>query len=136
VRDRFGELEALGAAVLVISFSPPQRLAGHRARLRLPFPIASDADRLAYRAYGLGRGATFRIWHPRTLLRYARLLVRGMSLQRPAGDEDPSQLGGDFVVDGAGRIRFMHRSTRPDDRPSVAALVSTVRQLRPGAGSA
>ncbi len=136
MRDRWAELAARDARALVISFAPPKRLAGYRAHLALPFPIAADVDRRAYAAYGLGRGSTLDVWHPRTLLRYLRLLAGGMKLARPAEHEDLSQLGGDFIVDDVGLLRYAHRSRRPDDRPPVAALLRALDELRPGAAGA
>ncbi len=126
MRDRFTEIAARGAAVLVVSFSPVAALERYRAQLELPFPVAADVDRSAYRAYRLGAGSFWSVWHPRVLWRYVVLTRRGMKLQRPAGGDDLSQLGGDFVIDGDGIVRFAHPSRRPDDRPAVQALLDAL----------
>lgn len=120
------ELERRGAAVLVVSFGAPAAVDDFRVRTRLPFPIAADPDRRAYRAYGMLRGTAWRIWHPRTLWRYVQLRLAGTRLQRPADGEDLHQLGGDFVIDGSSILRFCHASARPDDRPSVATLLTAL----------
>lgn len=120
------ELERRGAAVLVVSFGAPAALDDFRARMGLPFPIAGDLDRRAYRAYGMMQGSAWQIWHPRTLWRYARLRVGGTRLQRPAEGDDLSQLGGDFVIDADGVLRLCHASARPDDRPSLATLLAAL----------
>jgi hypothetical protein len=126
VRDHFAEL-GRRAEVLVISFSRPDALEGYRQRLELPFPVAADPERRAYQSYGLERGSRWYVWHPRTLLRYLALTFGGMKLQRPRPDDDLSQLGGDFIVDGEGTLRFVHRSRRPDDRPGIDALLQALR---------
>ena len=41
---------------------------------------------------------------------------------------DPYQLGGDFVVDGQGILRFAYRSEDPADRPSADRLLEAVRK--------
>jgi peroxiredoxin len=125
VRDHLRDLEAAGPGlqVLVVTFAPVERLAAWRERLALPFPVAADPERRAYRAFGLLEGSRWAVWHPRVLLRYARLLLGGMRPQRAVEGDDTSQLGGDFVVDGEGRVLFAHRSERPDDRPSVDVLL-------------
>jgi len=127
VRDRFQEI-GRRAAVLVVSFARADALAGYRDRLRLPFPIAADPRREAYRRYGLERASRLETWHPRTLWRYVVLTWRGMKLERPAAGEDLAQLGGDFVIDGEGRLCFAHLSRRPDDRPSVEALQAALHE--------
>lgn len=88
----------------------------------------ADKARAVYRAYGLGRGPWWRVWGPRVLLGYARLLRAGRRLERPT--DDTLQLGGDFVVDRGGKIAYAYRSEDPDDRPSVDALVEAVRTCR------
>jgi hypothetical protein len=38
------------------------------------------------------------------------------------------QLGGDFLLDRAGRLVFAHRSANPADRPTMAALLAAARK--------
>lgn len=125
MRDRLAELG--DAEVALITFTRQRNLRGYRSRFRLPFPVLADESRATYRAYGLGRGPWWRVWGPATLRTYARLLRRGATLQRP--NEDTSQLGGDFVVDGDGRIVYAYRSRGPADRPPVDELVAAVARL-------
>ena len=123
MRDRLGELP--GCEVALVTFTAPRNLRGYRSRLGLPFAVLADEDRRTYRAYGLGRGPWWRVWGPATLRAYARLLRRGGRVARPT--EDTLQLGGDFVVDAAGRLAYVHRSTGPADRPPVDDLVAAAR---------
>ncbi len=112
--------------MLVATFAPVERIPGYREQLGLTYEVASDPERLAYRAYGLERGSTWQVWHPRVWLRYARLLAAGKRLSLPTGRDDIHQLGGDFVIDSEGRLVFEHRSHRPDDRPTVSRLLGAV----------
>lgn len=123
MQARAEELARHDAAVLVISLAPPEALAAYQEHLGLPFPIASDDGLATYRAYGLERGTWWRVWHPRVLLRYLGLLLAGRRLQRPRAGEDVRQLGGDFLIDAQGIIRYAHASARPDDRPPVADVL-------------
>ena len=76
-------------------------------------------------AFGLGKGMVIR---PRTLLAAARLVWRAKRLYRPIGDV--MQVGGDFIVDGAGLVRFAHSSEDPTDRPEVTKLAQLIGRLR------
>ncbi len=126
VADAVERFEAAGARILVVSFEAPERIALFQEELCLPFEVAGDGDRSAYEAYGLMRGSRRQIFHPRTALRYARLLLKGDPLKSPTKGVDLYQLGGDFVVDPRGRLAYTYRSERPDDRPPVEALLGAM----------
>ena len=126
VRDRWDQFQDRNVDALVVSFAPPDALQDYRDHLRLPFPIAADPDRLAYRAYGVGRGPGWRIWSPRVIWQDIRLVARGRKLQKPRKNEDLSQLGGDFVIDAEGRLRYAHVCRSPADRPSVDELLRAI----------
>lgn len=91
-----------------------------------PFPLLLDSDRTAYRAYDLERSAA-KSWSPKMLLHYFRLILKGGKLRPIQGD--PSQLGGDFIVDNEGIVRFSRPSEDPADRPSVEALLRALKSI-------
>ena len=91
-----------------------------------PFPLLLDPDRRVYRAYGLERSVA-KAWHPRMFLYYFRLLLKGRKLRPIQGDTN--QMGGDFIVDHGGIVRFAHPSEDPADRPSIETLLQTLKSL-------
>lgn len=118
------ERERLRVEVVVVSFAAPPALRAYEEGFGLEGSrLLSDPDRRSYAAFGFDRGSVARVWlDPRVWLRYAELLARG---RRPAPpEEDTLQLGGDVLVDPAGRVRWIHRSTGPADRPSIAAVLA------------
>lgn len=121
-------IEALGAAVLAVVHDEPERVHGSLlAGLDVPFPVLVDRERAAYRAWGLGRASFARIWlDPRVWARYAR---GALETGRPGRlGVDTLQLGGDFVVDPAGRVVYS-RPQVTDDRPPVGVLLETLEQV-------
>jgi peroxiredoxin len=112
--------------VALVTFTRPRNLRGFRRRLRLAYPVLADETRAAYRAYGLGRAPWRSVWGVHTLRTYGRLMRQGRRPRLPT--QDTRQLGGDFVVDHAGRIVYAYRSRRPDDRPAVDDLIAAVRE--------
>lgn len=131
MRDRRAELDG---EVVAISFAPIEALRPWRDDLGLPFPALVDADRAAYRAYGLERASVARVWlSPKVWRAYARLLLRGEHF-RPIR-QDSLQLGGDVVVAPDGTIAWAYRSAGPEDRPGVARLAAEMqRAARAGVG--
>ena len=125
MRDHYAAFRELNAEVIALAAVDRKPLARFARELKLPFPVLSDGTAEVYRAFGLGKGMVIR---SRTLLAAARLVWRAKRLYRPVGDI--MQVGGDFIVDGAGLIRFAHSSEDPTDRPEAAELLRLIGNLR------
>ncbi len=130
VRDRLADFGS-DTTVALVTFSSGALLADYVAHHALPFPVLTDPDRSTYHAFGLERGTRRRVWGRRTGLRYLEIIRRDGfgGLRRP--EEDPLQLGGDFVIGPDGTITYAFRAEGPDDRPGVDALVTAVLDLDP-----
>ncbi|HSH79559.1 MAG TPA: peroxiredoxin-like family protein [Herpetosiphonaceae bacterium] len=127
LREHEQELDRLGAVVLGVSFEEPSVIARFAERESLPYPILSDPERTAYRAFGLERGGTAQVWSPNALRTYARGLLRGKLPRLPRADI--AQLGGDFVLDAQGSVVYEHRSEESADRPAIDRLLDAVRAV-------
>lgn len=113
--------------MLAIAFAGRERLERYGEEMGLPFPLLHDPDREAYRAYGMDRGGLWDVWGPSTWWAYLELFLRG---RRWRGIQaDPGQLGGDVIVDPEGRIAYLHRSRRPEDRPDAEEVVRRLEEL-------
>jgi peroxiredoxin len=122
--------EQLGLRVVLVAFAPAESLAAYQHRKGLDdLLVLSDPDRRAYHAFGFDRGTVLRVWlDPRVWRRYAQLIRRG---RRPEhAQEDTLQLGGDVLIDAAGRIAWVYRSRGPEDRPSTAQIQQALTRLR------
>lgn len=121
------------ADVLVIGFEEVDRLRELKHRIESPFRFASDPDRHAYAAFGLGRARWLRTYlNPGVISGYARMIVSG-DLPRLRRHQDRRQLGGDFVLDASVSIVFARPEKGPEDRAPVAAIVQAVeREKRRG----
>jgi hypothetical protein len=127
LREHQEELAQLGAVVLGVSFEEPSVIARFAARESLPYPILSDPVRRAYRVFGLERAETAQVWSHNALRTYARGLLRGRLPRLPRADI--TQLGGDFVLDGHGRMVYEYRSEESADRPAIESLLDAVRAV-------
>ena len=120
---KFRELNAEVITVAAVGLGPLEKFA---RELELPFPVLSDSTAKIYRAFGLGKGLAI---HPRTPFEFARLAWNEKRLYRPVGNA--MQIGGDFIVDDAGRLRYAHSSEDPTDRPEVVELLRLIAELTP-----
>lgn len=122
-------VDSLGATVLFVAYDPPGLLRETMlAGLDVLYPVLIDADRSAYRRWGLERAPLAAIWgDPRVWGRYALMILGGERLHRPGSDT--LQLGGDFVVDSTGVIAYS-RPQKRDDRPPVGVLLRELANAR------
>lgn len=123
------EFARLDTDVLIVSFGLEWQARVWLRETGVSFPLLLDQDRRVYQAYGLARSA-LRAWAPRVIWYYARQFAAGRRLHRIEGD--PHQLGGDFIVDRAGTVRFAHPERDPVDRPQAADLLDVLRGLPRG----
>lgn len=121
------EFKKIGAQVVIVSFAPWNTLQGYQKIHQWRYPIFSDSKRQLYRLLGVQKGTFSKIFHPKTLMNYARYLIEGKKIEKPK--EDIYQLGGDFIFDRHGVCRFGYPSQRPDDRPSVSLLIQKLSKL-------
>ncbi len=124
--EHYEKLRGLGAEVVAISFTKPQRVAAYLAGHPLPCVVAADPEFAAYRAFGLGRTSWATFLRPLVMFRYVRQMVRGWMPEKPGEGEDLLQLGGDFVLDAEQRVQFIYRSREPTDRPSADTIVKAI----------
>jgi alkyl hydroperoxide reductase subunit AhpC len=120
LRDHHEELQSMGVVVALVSFGSQAQAQRWLEETSAPFPMLLDPDRAVYRAYGLQRSAT-KTMHPKMFILYFQLLIKGRKLRPVQGD--PYQLGGDFLIDCEGIIRFARPSDNPADRPTIEELL-------------
>lgn len=127
--------EELGLRIVVVAFADAKPLRRYQQGLGLEdVLVLSDPDHQSYAVFGFPRGSVRRVWlDPRVWWRYGTLLARG---RRPArAQQDSLQLGGDVLVDDSGRVRWIHRSRGPEDRPRLAVLAAQARAAARPAGA-
>ena len=107
--------------LVLVGFSPPDRLGAIARHLGWGGRVLADRDRVLYRRLGIGRAPLWRVYSPGTVAVYVRALLGGRRL-RPA-EEDTRQLGADAVVVD-GRVVRLWRPASPDDRPVAAEVLA------------
>ena len=128
MRKIYGDIQALGGEVLVVTFAPLKFLTAFVAEMPLPFPVVADPERKAYQAFTLGSTNLRGFLRPGVIWHYLKLIFRGWMPKGPAKDADVWQLGGDFVIDAERRLRYAHPSKDSADRPSNDELLQALRE--------
>jgi peroxiredoxin len=119
----YPELQRRGVLPVTISVDRPEESARIRATYTIPFPVLSDPDLSAHRA--------FRVLHHTDDAEVARLKGFGMDLERSSGQTHhviaiPSM----FLMDGHGVVRGAHADPDYKVRPSVAQFLAAIDGLR------
>jgi len=123
-QDEFAELNT---RVFIISFGTLPAVQQWMNETCTTFTVLLDRERTVYNAYGLER-SKLRSKSPRTLWLYFTRWLQGQKFHDSHGD-DTSQLGGDFIVDRNGNLRFIYPSHDPADRPPVDDLLKVLKNL-------
>jgi hypothetical protein len=116
----------LRAGLILVGFSPPDRLAALARHLGWPGPVLTDQQRMLYRRLGAGRAPLRRVYSPATLATYAAGLLHRQRLARPV--EDTRQLGADAIM-ADGVVRLLWRPGTPSDRPPAAQIAAAAKAL-------
>jgi len=120
--QRQQDLDRLKVRVLIISFSAPAFARTWLEETNAPFSLLLDENREVYQKYGLER-SFLRSWSPKTIWYY---LLNWKARPKSKLPDDLSQLGGDYIVDAQGILRFVYPSYEPVDRPSMNQLFSVL----------
>lgn len=128
--NRLTEFPA-STTVVLVTFTETELLQQYSANRSVGYPLLRDPDRAAYRAFGLDRASIARVWGLRSARRYLEIFrtegFRRPQLEKPANraaPEDTRQLGGNFVIDPAGRLHWGFWAAGPDERPTVDELIA------------
>jgi hypothetical protein len=129
VQRRLAEFEGRRAQVIAVGQGTGVEAAAAAKRHRITYPVLGDPGHQSYRTLGLGRtgwwGLTFAPFLEDLRGSWANLKNADLQAAR-SPRSDVRRLGGALVVDGAGRIRFLHRSQSTTDVPKTEALLAAL----------
>lgn len=116
-----------------MSFAPPNLTLKEKAvtwmnDTHCQFPMLLDADRSLYRALGLRRSVS-KVWAVSSLVYYAEQKLAGRKLISMYEEDDPHQLGGDFIIDPVGKLVLVYQSKTSTDRPSSNHLLNFLKSI-------
>lgn len=128
LRRDFAEFQAAGVDVVCIAQGSPKVGKAYFILYDLPFPLLLCGDDLdAYRRWGLLRGTGWDLFKPLVLLRAITAFLQGHIQTKIEGDA--GQLGGGFVVDCGGVVRYVYRSRDMADTVVDAKLLDAARRV-------
>lgn len=125
--EDFPELERRGVTPVAISVDRMEESTRTRANYTIPFPVLSDPDLTAHRAY--------RVTHDVDAAEVERLRGMGMDLERSSGrSHHVVAIPSVFVIDGTGVVRWAHADRDYRTRPSNEQLLAVIDGLELASG--
>ena len=127
MREAAPKFRERGARIAVVGQGPAEGMAEfcESHHVSDAFVCLADPERAAYDAFGLTRrGDLGDVMGPKILAAGIKALRFGVSL--PGKGQDMRQLGGAFVIDREGGIRFAQRAATAADRATVDSLLSAL----------
>jgi hypothetical protein len=125
--DRFADE---GVSVVVVGMGTPEEATDVVRSLDLPFPVLLDPARRGYDAYGLIEGGANAFLTPKSAGAIARAMLGGSRGCRPIGNT--RQLGGTFLIDRAGTVRWAAPSRYAGDHASPDEILDAARAIPRG----
>ena len=130
-------LKKAGIDVVLISSGSPEQAESFRHDFEVPFPIVCDPECVLFKEYRL-RDMDWRDYYsPSMLLKVVNVMFEGYGYK--SGEGSSSQLGGVFLVDTGGKVRFAHIAANAADHPSpreiIQAAATLNRQVRRTTGT-
>lgn len=116
------EFDNVNTKLVAVSFTGGYWARAWQQETQLPIPLVIDEERTLYQAFGLQQS----FWGAFGL-RSTWYYLKNLKFPRIWGN--PLQLGGDFIIDAAGVLRWRYRSTDNTDRPSVETLLQALERI-------
>jgi peroxiredoxin len=120
------EINQLNTNIVAVSFGTPYWANAWLEETQAPFQVWLDPKKESYKLYGM-TSSTLRAWGPQNLWFYTQAYMRGEKSKGNRGSTD--QMGGNFIIDKSGIVRFAYPSKSPTDRPKISDLVETLKKL-------
>jgi|CXWL01.1.fsa_nt_gi peroxiredoxin len=118
----FPDYQKRGVRPVVISVDQAKESARTQATYSIPFPVLSDPDLAAHRA--------FRVLHQADTAEFARLKSYGIDLENASGRmHHVIAVPSIFIIDKAGVVRWAHAESDYTKRPSNAQLLAAIDRL-------
>ena len=120
-------LKKAGIDVVLVSSGTPAQAEAFRHDYKVPFTIIRDPNRVLFKKYGL-RDMDLRDYRsPRMLVQVVKVLAGGYGYK--SGQGSSSQLGGVFIIDTGGKVRFAHIAVNAADHPSPQEIIQAAATL-------
>lgn len=130
MRRAYPELKAAGVEVVMVGMGDPAQTAQFVRELDLPYPVLSDPDRSAYRAYRTHEAGAKELLNPRAGMAIIGAMARGNRGGKPVGNVQ--QLGGVYLVDPIGSLRWSKPSTYAGDHADPETILAAASQAARG----
>ncbi|MBL8057817.1 MAG: redoxin domain-containing protein [Anaerolineales bacterium] len=122
------DLRAAGLSLAAIGIGEPKHAQRYCGSLAPSVTCLVNKSLEAYRAYGLKQGQVLQLVGPQVLAAGARAVGHGHTQGETTGNA--LMLGGVFVIDGQGIVRFADYDEYAGDHPVFAHILHAARELR------
>jgi peroxiredoxin len=127
LRHEQNGLEKAGIDVVLVSSGSPAQAEVFRHDYEVPFPIVSDSDCVLFKKYGLRDMNPRDYRSPRMLVQVVKVLAQGYGYT--SGQGSSSQLGGVFLIDTGGKVRYAHIAANAADHPPPQEIIQAAATI-------
>jgi peroxiredoxin len=121
------EILAAGLRLAAVGIGEPKHARRYCGQYGPSVECLANKTKQAYTAYGLRRGGLLELVGPEVILASAQTVARGIVQGDATGD--PTMLGGVFIIDRQGVIRYARYDRYAGDHPGFAEILRAARRL-------
>lgn len=127
LRDKEEGLKGKECKVVIIAAGTKESGKKWQKDYSLSFSLIVDPDRKLYRLLGRKRSAT--VWALENIIGYSEDKLAGIPQSPVYEGDDLHIMGGDYIVDDAGKLLYAYPSKTTKDRPTVEQLFTALVDL-------
>jgi len=129
LEQHHAELQAAGVQLAAVGLGEPKHAQRYCGQLAPNVTCVVNVTKEAYTAFGIARGNLTQLAGPSVILNAAKATAQGFTQGLATGDTH--MIGGTFVIDQHGIIRFAHYDAHAGDHPEFSEIFRAVKELQP-----
>ncbi|MCS6909529.1 MAG: redoxin domain-containing protein [Anaerolineales bacterium] len=122
------QITSAGLRIAAVGLGEPKHAQRYCGSLAPSIACYANKTKEAYKAFGLDRGNLLQLMGPQVFAAGARAIARGYTQREITGDA--LMLGGVFVIDQEGIIRYAHYDAHAGDHPDFAEVLRAVKDWK------
>lgn len=122
------QITSAGLRIAAVGLGEPKHAQRYCGSLAPSIACYANKTKEAYKAFGLDRGSLLQLMGPQVFAAGARAMARGHTQGETTGDA--LMLGGVFVIDQEGIIRYAHYDAHAGDHPNFAEVLRAVKDWK------
>ena len=128
MRDHNEKFDKAGIEIVLVGLGDQKQSEAFKKEMEFSFPLICDKEMELFKSFSVKKSSYLGMLSPGLLFKGLKTMAQGNKLSTPQGD--PLQLGGVYLIDTRGVVRWNYQSKDAADNPSVELLLDSAREQK------